>query len=337
MISKTMKKIARNNNRRLSFKNLHDRDQHIHFQEKGHIYTVKGKTGYTSVTTLVHKHSKPFDENAAIKRIIENQTNEKYKGMTEADIKMLWKVNGIEARTLGTKMHYGIECHYNNETKPDLWKNLDEEYTQFQAFLKDHQFLEAFRTEWAVYDEANKISGSIDMVFKNKVTGKYDIYDWKRTKEIKHRGFNKLQADFLSNIPDSNYWLYSLQLNVYKYILETNYDIDVGDLWLVAIHPEQPFYRKLLRLLFLRLRRLQLLRLLFLRLRRLRRLPLRRLPLRRLPQLPLHTHTTHTHTQQHTHTHTYTHTTGITFTFYRPLSVVCVKDELNYFTYFSGV
>ena len=243
---KTMKKISRNNNRRLSFKNLHDRDQHIKFQEKGHIYTVKGKTGYTSVTTLVHKHSKPFDENAAVKRIMENQNNEKYKGMTESDIKMLWKVNGIEARTMGTKMHYGIECHYNNETEPDLWKNLDEEYAQFQAFLKDHEFLEAFRTEWAVYDEANKISGSIDMVFKNKITGKYDIYDWKRTKEIKHRGFNKLQADFLSNIPDSNYWLYSLQLNVYKYILETNYNIDVGDLWLVAIHPDQPFYRKYL-------------------------------------------------------------------------------------------
>lgn len=249
-VTRAMRKAANNpNSHRLSFKNSHKHDKHINFQEKGHIYTVKGKTGYTSVTTLVHKYSKPFDEKGAIQRILQNNTNEKYKGMTADEISMLWKINGIEARTLGTKMHYGIECHYNGDTasstaSSNLWENLDEEHSQFQAFLQDHPHLQAYRTEWAIYDEANKISGSIDMVFKNTETGKYDIYDWKRTKQIKHYGFNNLQADFLSHIPEANYWLYSLQLNVYKYILEANYGISIGELWLVAMHPEQTFYKK---------------------------------------------------------------------------------------------
>ena len=42
----------------------------------------------------------------------------------------------------------------------------------------------------------------------------------------------------LSHIHDSNYWHYTLQLNIYKYTLETKYDLIVRDLHLVVIHPE---------------------------------------------------------------------------------------------------
>ena len=38
----------------------HERDAHIRFQEKGHKYFIHGKTGFTSVTTLVHKAFEPF-------------------------------------------------------------------------------------------------------------------------------------------------------------------------------------------------------------------------------------------------------------------------------------
>ena len=35
--------------------NFHERDKDISFKEEGHIYTVKGNTNNTSVTTLVHR------------------------------------------------------------------------------------------------------------------------------------------------------------------------------------------------------------------------------------------------------------------------------------------
>ena len=42
----------------------------------------------------------------------------------------------------------------------------------------------------------------------------------------------------LGHIHDSNYWHYTLQLNIYKYTLETKYELSVRDLHLVVIHPE---------------------------------------------------------------------------------------------------
>ena len=41
----------------------------------------------------------------------------------------------------------------------------------------------------------------------------------------------------ISHLPDSNYWHYCLQLNIYKYILESKYGKTVTDLYLVCMHP----------------------------------------------------------------------------------------------------
>ena len=72
-----------------------------------------------------------------------------------------------------------------------------------------------------IYDEELKIAGSIDMVFK-ELDGTLSIYDWKRSKEIVQESrFNEYSIDSVINyIPDTNYWHYCLQLNVYKAILE---------------------------------------------------------------------------------------------------------------------
>ena len=39
-------------------------------------------------------------------------------------------------------------------------------------------------------------------------------------------------------MPDTNFWHYSLQLNVYRRILKEKYDIDVTELALVVLHPD---------------------------------------------------------------------------------------------------
>ena len=42
-----------------------------------------------------------------------NEKN-KYWGMTSKQIQDLWKENGRISSTAGTKMHYDIECFYND-------------------------------------------------------------------------------------------------------------------------------------------------------------------------------------------------------------------------------
>ena len=50
----------------------------------------------------------------------------------------------------------------------------------------------------------------------------------------------KRALDIISHLPDTNFWHYSLQLNVYKAIIERNYNKKVKDLFLIRLHPNCP-------------------------------------------------------------------------------------------------
>ena len=225
--------------------NKHERDNHIKFQEMGHIYYVKREKGFTSVTTLVHGAFEKFNSD----KVIDNMMNSpkwpqnKYYGKSKQEIKDLWKQNGAEAAKMGTAMHAMFEYYYNN-IKPEVIDSYHstKEYEYFMNFVNDHQHLTPYRTEWNVYHEDYKIAGSIDMIFINE-DGTLSIYDWKRCKAIeKFNNFGKkcIVKD-LKHISDTNYWHYTFQLNIYKFILENKYGFVVKDLHLVVIHPENSF------------------------------------------------------------------------------------------------
>ena len=109
----------------------------------------------------------------------------------------------------------------------------------FINFVRDHPHLKPYRTEWTVYHEDLKISGSIDMVYENP-DGTLSIYDWKRSKLITRiNNFNKFALKpLICHLPDSNFWHYALQLNTYKYVLEKKYDKKIKELYLVRLHPD---------------------------------------------------------------------------------------------------
>ena len=220
--------------------NPHIRDRNIKFYEKGHIYYVKRERGYKSVTTLVHNLFEKFNADKIIDRMMnsENWPNSKYFGMTKQEIKDSWNKNRDKAATSGTNMHALFENYYNCIDNSEEDKD-SVEYSYFENFVNDHINLVPYRTEWNVYHEDVKLAGSIDMVYINE-DGTLSIYDWKRCKSIdKFNNFNKNSIHpKLKHIPDTNYWHYSLQLNVYKTILEQKYGFIVKDLHLVVIHPE---------------------------------------------------------------------------------------------------
>jgi uncharacterized protein (DUF2132 family) len=180
----------------------------------------------------------------------------KYWGLTAEEIKQQWSNNSSAVSGAGTNLHFEIECFMNN---PDIessckgYKHADLhnaylkkekekeeiEWDYFINFVKDHPELKPYRTEWTIYDEELKISGSIDMVYENP-DGTLSIYDWKRSKDITRvNNFNKFAINkLICHMPDSNFWHYALQLNTYKRILERKYDKTVTDLYLVRLHPD---------------------------------------------------------------------------------------------------
>jgi len=230
----------------LKTKNSDPRDAHIVFDEEPHVYYVNGDPTNISVTTLVHQYFPKFDADLIISRMMrsKNWPNSKYHGMTAEEIKKQWSDAGTDACTKGTRMHKSIEMFYN-DANTDEYKE-DVEFKKFGRFYEDHKDLvDAYRTEWEVYDEEHKIAGSIDMVFENHSDGTLSIYDWKRSKEMKLKNnYGSRGFDHLKDYHDCNYVHYSLQLNIYKYILETKYGKTIRDLYLVVIHPVFDQYQK---------------------------------------------------------------------------------------------
>ena len=223
----------------LAKKNAHPRDKHITFDEGPHIYTIKGDSDYMSVTTWNHSHFAHFEPDKIIDKMMAspNWPNSRYFGKTREEIKKMWADNGKQASEAGTKMHYDIECYYNDqdvEVEEDCI-----EWKYFENFEQDlGQFMEPYRTEWMVYDEDLKFAGSIDMIFKNK-DGTLEIYDWKRCKNIKYTNhYQNATTECIKHLADCNYYHYALQLNTYKRLLEKNYGEKINGMYLVCMHPD---------------------------------------------------------------------------------------------------
>ena len=71
----------------------------------------------------------------------------------------------------------------------------------------------------------------------------FDIYDWKRSKKIVNPYNGELiekdtwgnrAIGILDHLDDTSYNRYKLQQNLYKYILEKRYDIEIKNMYLIV-------------------------------------------------------------------------------------------------------
>lgn len=233
----------------LAIKHRHPRDNLMHFDEPTHIYTVKGSSeGIVSITKFLHEFFPHFDADAVIVNMMKSKKwpDSKWYGMSPQAIKDAWNANGRQASEAGTDMHLGIEMVMNGaeDVVPDSTKETIEWKYFWNYWNKDSLIWEPWRTEWEIWDEDLKLAGSVDMIYRNRINGTFAVYDWKRSKEIKME--NNFQSGFgpVSHLPDCNYWHYTLQLNMYRWMLEKHYGIVVSEMALVIMHPNNTNYRK---------------------------------------------------------------------------------------------
>jgi ATP-dependent exoDNAse (exonuclease V) beta subunit len=222
--------------------NSHERDKNIVFDEEPHVYYIKEKAYSLSVTSFIHEFFEKFDSKGIIEKFYDRwQDNEssKYYGMSPEEILDSWEENRVKQAQLGTDLHNAIELFYNDKK----YTNNSKEFSYFLDFNDEHSHLKAHRTEWNIYCEELEIAGSVDMVYEDN--GVFHIYDWKRSKEIKEQNRYQEGKYPLSHLPDTNFWHYALQLNVYKAILEKYYGKKIDDLCLVVLHPNNSSYIKI--------------------------------------------------------------------------------------------
>jgi len=223
--------------------NCHKRDQNIRFEKESHSYFVNNNLNdkYISVTSFIKQWFEEFDAN----KVIDNMNpNGKYKGKTKNEIINEWKLISEKAIDSGNFIHDSIDIFLSTGILPDLSNRTFEDqqkYQYFDNFIKDFTFIiKPYRTEWCIYDYENKIAGSVDAVFKTN-NNKYIILDWKCSKKINKIAFKNDHCSLLPDIPNTNFWHYSLQLNLYKYILDKYY-LYISAMYLIVFHESNSNY-----------------------------------------------------------------------------------------------
>ena len=229
----------------LNLKNKHVNDSRVFFDSMNHEYFVDGKKIKYSVTGLIESFFPKFDSDywsskKAIERIqIEGGklTNENISNVKK-DILMEWEGNRKDAADKGTLLHEKIENFYNN-----IEDSIDApEFIYFKNFIKKYPKLKPYKTEWRIFDSNLSLAGSIDMVYE-KDNGDLFLFDWKRSTKIVNGAGHLIESDYdygfdeLSHIADNSYNRYSLQLNLYKYVIENNYGKKISSMNLLILHP----------------------------------------------------------------------------------------------------
>ena len=206
-----------------------------------------------SVTTFIHSLFWDFDEDAVIDKMMaapkwSHPLENPYYGMTKEEIKEQWREIRTQASADGTAMHANLEMYYSGRA----YKEDTVEFGHFKEYEKVHVTgkLRPYRTEWTIYSILLQLCGSVDMLYEyadDRVfpDGKKHLVmaDWKRSKKIeKYNSWQSGSKPCTETAGDCNYIHYTIQLSLYKWILEEYYDVVIDEMYLVVLHPNQPKY-----------------------------------------------------------------------------------------------
>ena len=205
-----------------------------------HIYEDSKQTKYTSVTTFVKNYYHEFPRTKlAVTCAIRD-------GRPVDEILAEWDKKGAYARLLGTEVHAVMEHLWKGEeNKPD-YKAMGE----YEGMVADFEYRKGIcedlyekmskvyvpiANEIIVNDPPLGLAGTIDFVAYNKRTDTIDILDWKTSKQFSMSNGNKMMKFPFDHFPNTNVYEYSLQLSLYKYIVEKYTDLKISELRLFQI------------------------------------------------------------------------------------------------------
>lgn len=213
--------------------NAHPRDPYLRFDAETHTYSV-GSLVLKSVTNIVEDCFPKFDADYWAQR------KAPALGLTPEELKRQWEQNAARSRALGTAMHEKIERYYLGSDAGDD----GDAYALFRHFAAAER-LYPYRTEWRIFMENYGVAGTLDFL-ERRPDGTFNIYDWKRSKKliapdgtvIRTSRYGTKGLRPVCHLHDCSYHHYSLQLSIYRFILEKCYGIHVSGLRLGVFHPD---------------------------------------------------------------------------------------------------
>jgi hypothetical protein len=233
----------------------------ITFLQNNHKYLIDGKpTNTYSVTGLLDTVKQPFERNKWL--TIKAKDNNTTKEVIEKE----WLDKKNYGLSLGTIVHNYIENFYTNKIisyNQDHYKQLlgEEKHKAlreqvlkviplFNNFYEQNNFYLPIKTEFVVGDmDDTKICGMVDVLMYNTKTQSYEIIDYKTNKEFNlNSRFNKKLLPPVQHLDDCEFNTYSLQINLYKYIIEKYCGIKIGACKVLWLNAQNETYKEFLLL-----------------------------------------------------------------------------------------
>ena len=229
----------------------YEQDAYIDFEPYEHIYIYKGQQRLLPVSSLVGYFFENFNALAVAERQWQN------KGISIEETLEKWDRIGAMASEVGTFVHAQTENYFRDGTFETIYPfcyngkteeiSVEKEKQHFLQFISDYA-IKPYRQEWSVYDTKLNVAGTIDLICQED-DGTFIIYDWKRSSKVVNsfgqpltEGFNGKMSLNGINLPDTSFYHYCLQQNLYRYMLEAHYGIHVRAMNLVVLCANYPSY-----------------------------------------------------------------------------------------------
>lgn len=211
----------------------------IRFDADEHRYFL-GDKELRSVTGAIKEFQKPFDREGIARRTAAKQNRSVTQVLAE------WDATAERARILGTTVHAYIQKtllgEQNGQLSLDPFLNINTklpEVAAFDAFWaqlspKVSDFAQFI--EWVIGDAELGLAGMVDAMFYSLETRKHHVWDWKTGKFDTENQWENLLAPF-DYLSASKLNIYSLQVSLYRLIIERNTGLELGDSYIVHLSP----------------------------------------------------------------------------------------------------
>ncbi len=204
----------------------YSKDGQVVFNSDTHTY-YKGEKRLLGVTSFISRYHEKFDAP------VEAVKYAKKHGLDPVALLAEWEAKGLQSRTEGTATHLVLERYCETRSFDNLLTDVITPKQLVAAkFINDY-----FRTkkltpvawEYIVYGE--NLATQIDLIAKSE-KGFYYAFDYKTSKEVSKNGYGKRMFKPYHELPDANYFHYSIQVSIGKQLCR---DYDIKDLFIIHI------------------------------------------------------------------------------------------------------
>lgn len=211
----------------------------IQFDEESHTYYCNNNV-LTSTTTILSQYKEPFDtKNIAEKYALKHN-------LEVDEVIKEWDDKRISSAQKGTLLHRYLELKFASK----MFTTDDELFSDGLKRIADLFYndvegkLIPIRAELVIGDEDFGIGGMIDKLFYNASVNEIQIWDYKTNKEIStYNKYKKRMINGLEHLHECEFNTYSLQLGVYKKIIEKNTNLKLGNSYICWMNENNETYK----------------------------------------------------------------------------------------------